>query len=148
MAGALRLNEALTFGKSGKVKDLDPYGFDLNEPSMSWTKDEVAGFTLSSLTVPPDQTLRLVVGATPFVHPELVLRQEFFVFINGLFVTFRSLSNAEKVNVPLPRSVISPRGMRFEFVIPTASSPKSLGLSDDVRKLGIALSDITIIAEK
>lgn len=148
MAGALRINEALTFGKNGKIKELDPYGFDLSEPSLSWTKEEVAGFTLSSLTVPPDQMLRMVIGATPFVHPELMARQEFFLFINGLFVTFRSLTNSEKVNVPLPRNVISPRGMRFELVVPTAASPKALGLSDDVRKLGIAISDLTIIAEK
>jgi hypothetical protein len=44
--------------------------------------------------------------------------------------------------------MLSPRGLRFEFVIPTASSPKSLGISQDIRKLGIAISEISIAVRK
>jgi hypothetical protein len=148
MAGVLRLNESLTFGKTGKIKDLDAFGFDLSETAISWTKDEVAGFTLGSLSAPPESALRLTVAAAPFIHPAQISRQQFFVFINGLFVGFRTLPAAEKVSFAVSRNVISPRGMRFEFVIPTAVSPKSLGLSDDVRKLGIAFSDLTFSIEK
>ena len=146
MPGTLKINEPVTFGKAGRIKDFDPYGFDLSEPSMSWTQEETARLTVMIAGLPPEPTLRLGIDATPFIHSNRVLQQQFFVFVNGLYVGFRTLAGPEQFNFPLPRTAISPRGVRFEFVIPTAVSPKSLGISDDIRKLGISLSQMTILS--
>jgi len=145
----LKLNEAVTFGKDGSIREMDPYGFDLSEPGMSWTQDEVAGFSVTlGGTVPLDAMLRLNITGRPFIQLERIERQQFFVFINGLFVGFRTLTTAAEVHFPLPRNALSPRGVRVEFVIPTASSPKSLGLSEDIRRLGIALSSVSLTLQK
>jgi hypothetical protein len=148
MAAPLRLNENVTFGRTGSVREMEPYGFDLSEQSMSWTQEEVAGFSVMVGSVPPDAVLRFHIGATPFIHTGYIERQQFFVFINGLYVGFRSLTTAEKVEFVLPRNVLSARGLRVEFVIPTASSPKTLGISNDVRKLGIAISEVSLAVHK
>ena len=148
MAAPLRLNENVTFGRTGSVREMDPYGFDLSEQSMSWTQEEVAGFSVMVGSVPPDAVLRFHVVATPFIHTGYIERQQFFVFINGLYVGFRSLTAAEKVEFVMPRNALSARGLRVEFVIPTASSPKTLGISHDVRKLGIAISEVSLAVHK
>jgi hypothetical protein len=145
----LKLNEAVTFGKSGSIAEMDPYGFDLSEPAMSWTQDEVAGFSVAlGGTVPLDAILRLNVSGRPFIQPGHVERQQFFVFLNGLYVGFRTLTAAAEVHFALPRNALSPRGVRVEFVIPTAASPKSLGISEDIRKLGIAISAVSLTLQK
>ncbi len=148
MASPLRLNEPVTFGKTGSVREMEPYGFDLSEFSYAWTQDEVAGFTVMVASMPPDASLRVHVNARPFTQTGQIERQQFFLFVNGLFVGFRNLTTAEIVEFPLPRNALSPRGLRFEFAIPSAQSPKTLGISSDIRKLGIAISEITIAAVK
>ena len=105
MAGSIKLNENLTFGKTGRIREMDPHGFDLSEPSISWTKDETAGLTVIPTAVPPDASLRMTVGATPFIHPGHANRQQFFVFINGRYIGFKTLAVAEKINFTLPRSL-------------------------------------------
>lgn len=145
----LKLNEAVTFGKSGSIREMDPYGFDLSEPSISWTQDEVAGFSVAlGGTVPLDAVLRLNISGRPFIQADHIERQQFFVFINGLYVGFKTLTTAAETQFVLPRNVLSPRGIRVEFVIPTASSPKSLGISEDIRKLGIAISAVSLALQK
>jgi len=145
----VKLNEVVTFGKSGSVAEMEPYGFDLSEPGHSWTRDEVAGFSLSlGGTVPLDTAIRLHITARPFIQPGHVERQQFFVFVNGLHVGFRTVTAATDVQFVLPRNALSPRSTRVEFVIPTALSPKSLGISQDVRRLGIALSAVSFNSQK
>jgi hypothetical protein len=148
MASPLKLNETVTFGKTGSVREMDPYGFDLSEPSLSWTQEEVAGFSVTVASVPMDSPLRLHISARPFIYERNIDRQQFFLFINGLYVGFRTIATAEVIEFVLPRNVLSPRGLRVEFAIPTAASPKSLGISQDVRKLGIAISEISLTLQK
>jgi hypothetical protein len=149
MPGQLRLNETVTFGKNGSIREMDPYGFDLSEQSYSWTQEEVAGFSgMFGGSVPVDAGLRLHIAARPFIQAGHVDRQQFFVFINGLYVGFRTLSTAQEMDFFLPRNVLSPRGLRIEFVIPTAFSPKSAGISQDIRRLGIALEQLSLALHK
>jgi hypothetical protein len=149
MPGQLRLNETVTFGRNGNIKEMDPYGFDLSEQLYSWTQEETAGFSIMfGASVPPDAVLRLNVAARPFTQAGHVDRQEFFVFINGLYIGYKILVAAQKSDFFLPRNVLSSRGLRIEFVIPTASSPKSAGISQDIRKLGIALEQLSITLQK
>jgi hypothetical protein len=148
MAGSVKLNEPVTFGKAGSIRSMEPYGFDLNEPGLSWTQEEVAGFSVMIGALPPDAILRLRIAASPFIQTGHIDRQQFFVFINGIFVGFRTLAGYDDVEFLVPRNVVAPRGLRVEFVMPTAASPKSLGISQDVRKLGIAISGLSFALQK
>jgi hypothetical protein len=148
MVGQFR-NEIVTFGRNGNIKDMDPYGLDLSEQSYSWTQEEVAGFSIMfGSSMPIDAALRLHVAARPFIQASHIDRQQFFVFVNGLYVGFRTLVVAAEIEFILPRNTQSPRGLRIEFVIPTASSPKSAGISQDIRKLGIALEKLRLVLQK
>jgi len=145
----LKLNEPVTFGKSGSIRDMDPYGFDLSEHGISWTQDELAGFSASVAgPVPLDAILCLTVTARPFIQPGKIEHQQLFVFVNGLFVSFRTLTAAEDMEFVLPSNAFASRGLCVEFVIPTASSPKSLGISQDIRKLGIAVTAVLLKLQK
>lgn len=138
MPGTAKLNKTITFGKDGKIRELDAYRFDMSEPSISCSQDEVAGFSFAMFALPPESGLRIIAGATPFIHAGHVSQQQFFIFVSGLYIGFRTLVVARKIDFVLPRNSMSPRGLRVEFVIPTAVSPKRLGISHDVCKLGIA----------
>ncbi len=148
MTASLKINENVSFGKGGNIREMEPYGFDLSEQGISWTVEQAAGFSVMVGSVPTDVGLRFHAGITPFIHPGQVDQQQFFVFINGIYVGFRTLDSAAKVDFALPRNVLSPRGVRVEFVIPTASAPKGLGISQDIRKLGIAVSEVSFALQK
>jgi hypothetical protein len=69
-------------------------------------------------------------------------------FANGLYAGFRTLVVAAQMKFLLPENPFSTRGLRIEFVIPTASSLKSAGISRDIRKLGIALEKLRLMSQK
>jgi hypothetical protein len=147
MPNNLKLNEVVTFGKKGTIQRLEPFGFDLSEELLSWTIEDMAGFSFA-IEGALDPNLRLKITAQPFVDQKKLVQQQFFVYLNGIMVGFCSLTGYQTMEFAVPRSAISTRGCRITFVIPTATSPKTLGLSADRRKLGIALSSVALITAK
>jgi hypothetical protein len=141
--GNIKLNEPITFGSEGKIREFEPYGFDLKEKELCWTVREEAGFSGNLGAVQGD--VRLQVSAMPYIPNEQVRKQQFFIFVNGQWTGFRSLSNFEVVEFILPRALVSARLVRIAFAIPTAVSPKELGLGEDVRKLGIAILKVAVL---
>jgi hypothetical protein len=143
MAGNIKLNEPITFGSDGTIGDFEPYGFDLGERELSWTAREEAGFSANFGAVQTD--LRLQLSAMPYVPEGLVVHQQIFVFANGQWLGFRSLSAFQILEFVLPRALISARLVKIGLAIPTAVSPKQLNLGEDVRKLGLALLKAVVI---
>jgi hypothetical protein len=139
----------VTFGKTGTIGGMHPYGFELSEASFSWTIANTAGF---SVTLARPLPLHLHVSTwPPFLARGRVDRQELFVFASGVFLGFKNLSAAVEENFafPLPEYVPAPGGLlHVAFVIPTAiHSPKSLGIGPDTRKLGVPLTAVSITKE-
>jgi hypothetical protein len=144
MSNLLKINEPITFGEQGNIQNFDPFGIDVSELSISWTIAQTAGFTVA-LTIPPTD-LRLMMSASPFTHAGAAPKQQIFVYANGIWIGFHTLTAHEEFGFTLPRNAISTRGTRISLVIPTATSPKSLNLSSDVRSLGVALSKLVILS--
>lgn len=146
MAKILKLNQALTFGKIGSIQDYEPFGFELSEAGQSWTVQGMAGFTFAADAVAADPNLKIRLVVTPFLYDDRILQQQLYVYINGLLAGYAALTGHETLEFPIPRGATSTRGSRVCLVIPTAVSPKSLGISADLRQLGVAVTSVTLAA--
>jgi hypothetical protein len=134
-------NKPITFGRHGTAKDLQCTGIDFSEDgNHSWTKAPVAEFAIQ-LPVARQEVL-LQLDAAPFIIPESVTAQKVFVFVGGLFTGYCSFTEPEVRALPLNRNALSGRALQLSLVIPTATSPASLRISDDERELGICLTSI------
>lgn len=139
---AISYNEPITFGRNGSAQGLSCIGIDFSEDgSQSWTSAPVAELDIQLPFARQD--IALEIDATPFLIDRRVTVQDVFVYTGGLFTGFAKLTGHMVLTFPLNRSTLSGRSTRLAMVIPTAVSPRSLGLSQDERELGIYLNAIT-----
>lgn len=137
----LQYNEAITFGKSGSFAQLSPIGFDLSEAGpLSWTVQQSCEFQ-ASLSI-PRQDIAFFINATPFQVPNSASAQSLFIYVNGLFQGFHTFRGSSVVEIPIRRHAITSRSTRIQFVLPNAVSPNSLGISGDLRELGLAITEM------
>jgi len=135
-------NEPITFGRDGTAQSLSCTGIDFSEDgTQSWTSAPVAEMDIQLPFARLD--IALEINASPYLIDELVTVQDVFVFTGGLFSGFAKLTGHTVLTFPLNRSTLSGRSTRLALVIPTAVSPRALGLSQDERELGIYLNAIT-----
>lgn len=140
----LRPEEVITFGAKGSVREFSPRGFDLDEPdSLSWTNRPTA--SLDFLAMPARTELAVELRVIPFLADGKVMSQQVSFYINGVWVGFETLVAGVVLRFDVPRAAFAQRSNRFSIAIPTAKSPKELGLSDDVRQLGLALQSFALI---
>jgi hypothetical protein len=145
-SGPLRYNEPITFGRLGSAKDLSGSGIEFDEDGHgSWTTAPVAELEFSLGFAKQDLLLQL--EANPFVIPEQIPQQKIFVFLNGLFVGYCAIRSRAVKQFNVNRGIISSRNTRLALVIPTAVSPQSLGLSEDIRELGLYITFIKFSVE-
>lgn len=138
---AINYNELITFGQSGTAKDLNCVGLDFSEEgNQSWTNGPFVEMDIQLPFVRQDVIFQL--QATPFIVPEAVSIQKVFIFLGGLFIGYSHFTNHDVKEFRVNRSVVSARSMRLSMIIPTAVSPASLSLSEDMRELGIYLTSI------
>lgn len=133
----------VTFGKSGSITTLPNSGFDLTDGDQSsWTEQQIAWLEIAPRWPAKDLALRF--DAFPFLFDSHVTHQQVFVYVNGLFCGLVNLFDHRSSEVYIPRNTISGRTTRITFAIPTAKSPQRLGISEDVRTLGIALTALSL----
>jgi hypothetical protein len=141
MQMALSYNEPITFGRHGTAMALNCTGIDfLEDGDASWTNAPVAELDIQLPFARQDLFFELT--ASPFIISDIVPAQKVFVYMGGLFVGFCSLVKYAVKTFPVCRSIISGRPVRLALVIPTATSPNSLHMSEDMRELGIYLNSI------
>lgn len=139
-------NESITFGANGSARALAPVGFDFSEEvSLSWTTEPCSELEFELAL--PRKDFFIAVTGVPFLHPGKINRQQLSIFVNGLFCGTRVFHENETHKFPVKRSAISGRTTKLQLFIPTATSPSDLGISADIRALGIAVSAIQISAE-
>ena len=140
MPASIDYGETVSFGRQGSVLRLETCGFDLSDGEQhSWTQRQTAEIEFGLRL--PNERVELAFEALPFLPPT-VAAQQVFVFLNGLIVGFTSLSERQVVSFPIARNSVSSRQNRLTFVIPTAVSPYALGLGDNRRQLGVALTSL------
>ncbi len=138
----INYNEPITFGRSGSALALNCAGVDFSdEGGRSWTFEPVAELDIQLPFARQDVAIE--VNASPFLVPDVLLVQNVFIYLGGLFIGYYSLKGHAIRSFPVNRAVVSGRSTRLALVIPTATSPSSLNLSEDLRELGIYLTSIT-----
>jgi hypothetical protein len=138
----LSYNAPITFGRDGSALSLNCDGIDFSEDEgRSWTQAPLAELDIQLPFARQDIAIEL--EATPFLVPEILSVQKVFIFLGGQFVGYYALKGHAIRSFQVNRSLVSGRSVRLSLVIPDATSPHSLGLSDDRRELGIYLTTIT-----
>ncbi len=82
----------------------------------------------------------LFIDATPYTVQDRISAQTLFIYVNGLFQGFHTFRGNMVLQIPIRRHAITSRSTRIQFVLPNAISPKSMGLSADLRELGLAIT--------
>lgn len=141
-----KCNSELSFGNQGQVLDYEPYGMDLTEPKIAWTTMTTAGFSFIPDEGAARPNLKLRLAVYPFLGGDKIAAQQMFVYLNGIHLGFADIGKSEVVEFPVPRMAISPRGCQLSMVIPTSATPSSLGLSNDIRRLGVAISSAVLVS--
>ncbi len=128
--------ERIDFAKP-EVENFIWYGWSGPDEQSTWTDGDRATvvFSLDPVT---DLTLQIKLG--PFLVPGKHDEQRVFISANGLQIDALTLrENVAKVyQIVLPKAALRQTNI-LEFSLPDAVSPSSLGVSKDVRKLGIAV---------
>ena len=138
---AISYNVPITFGRYGTAKGLNCSGIDFSEDgSQSWTSAPLAEMDIQ--LPPARQDVVVQIEASPFIVPTLVTAQQVFIYLGGLFIGFCKLAGHDLRTFPIQRSIISGRPNRMSFVLPDATSPRAMQLSEDMRELGIYLHAI------
>ena len=139
---AINYNEPITFGLGGTAEAMNYEGLDFSEESgQSWTNAPVAELDVQLPFARQDVEVELT--ASPFLAPGVLDAQSIFVFLGGLFVGYCTLRGHAVRSFPVSRNLVSGRPARLSLVLPNATSPHALALSEDRRQLGIYLASIT-----
>src|ERR1700732_663379 len=105
---ASNYNVPITFGANGTAQGLNCNGIDFSDGGdQSWTSAPVA--ELDILLPPARQDIMVRIDASPFLIPDVVLAQQVFIFIGGLFVGFHTLRGHQVMEFPLARGIVSGR---------------------------------------
>ena len=87
------------------------------------------------------QDVVIELNASSFLVDRVVPYQN--VFVCGLFVGFCRFKGYLIKSFLVSRAIISGRSTRLSLTMPTATSPNSLGIGEDLREPGISLASIT-----
>ncbi|MDX6611433.1 MAG: hypothetical protein QOD75_619 [Blastocatellia bacterium] len=119
------------------------YGWSEREPAFRWTDRGVATITFAIKEVSPS-TLRLRMA--PFLAEGKLARQRVEVQLNDQLITSLTLSDPvpREYEIELPLSALRKENV-LTFTLPDALSPQALGLSPDIRLLGISVYELVIV---
>ncbi len=141
--GAPYSGQTLRFGLEGDSQPYQSLGWSYAEHGATWTMGSDATLYLQ---LPPTFSathLRFsFLAYTPAQHPSLPFSIEMNGTQLGAFTT-SAAAPLSRLDIPVPPALLRPL-TRIDFLTPNAVSPTSLGLSDDLRRLGLALRTLSL----
>lgn len=138
-----QLGTILSFGKDGDSERFRTSGWSHTEDQQTWTDGNVALLEFSGL--PPSQALTLTMTLVGLTKPPELPAQPVTVFANGKQIADWQVSDKHQYTASIPADIVDQTGkLRLEFRMPKATSSKSLGINEDSRTLGVAVTDIVI----
>jgi hypothetical protein len=133
----------IDFSSSGDSQKYRVSGWADPEAEASWTdgNSAILEFKVQPTTTP----VKLTATVMGFVKPPELAVQPVDVVVNGEPVAHWEVAGKGEVSSVIPASLIPKDGtLRIQFTIPKATSPHSLGLSIDDRKLGLRVFDLVL----
>ncbi len=146
LAGGSKLNQPIRFGLYGDSKYFEENGWSKPEEGYTWTEGDQAA-------------LRIPIG--PTAAEELILRVRLFTLVKPGILDSRTVgivingvpagewrltaSDYQDQKVRIPRKMFEGTScLSIVFITRDAVSPKSLGVGNDARRLGVALTALRI----
>jgi hypothetical protein len=118
------------------------YGWSWGEKDFRWTDGKEAALAFA-VEDPRNKLLSIRIGA--FVVKDKLTEQNVRLFLNGSRLQDLVLNEepAKEYTFELDGNLLRERN-KLVFILPDAASPKSLGISEDQRRLGIRLESIEL----
>lgn len=135
---------SIIFSKTGNVSQYKTEGFSNPENGSTWTAAEVASVEIPLPEIAKDRFFYATLEASPFVAKRLK-KQTVSVFVNDEFITDFTMTGLNVYKFDLPHDLQKlGKVANVKFKISNPTSPKSLGLSQDDRKLGMSVKKLTL----
>jgi hypothetical protein len=138
------VGQQIQFGQGGGSEAYRKAGWSHTEQKFTWSEGNSAKLSLpiGKETGP----LNLNVAMAAFTHPPELPSQPVEVFVNGQkLAEWQVNANPAGYYVTIPADKITGVStLEIEFRTPKAISPKSVGLSEDGRVLGVCLASLEL----
>jgi hypothetical protein len=134
----------IQFGQGGGSEAYRTSGWSHTEQKFTWTEGNSAKLSLP--IGKQSGSLNLNVAMAAFTHPPKLPSQPVEVFVNGQkLAEWQVNSNPAGYSVAIPADTIKAGGtLEIEFRTPKAASPKSVGMSEDPRVLGVCVVSLEL----
>ena len=120
-------------------------GWSSLESNFFWSESRYASIILPIKSKKKKIGIQFIVQ--PFLYSGKIREQNLEIFINGIYCYGSTLvaDDQEIIFLEVDSSLIFSTAIKVDFMLPNAVSPAMLGLSEDMRRLGIKLFEINII---
>ncbi|NPV70653.1 MAG: sulfatase-like hydrolase/transferase [Firmicutes bacterium] len=131
----------IRFGEGGNAEHYQGVGWSLPEEGFTWTEAETASLLMP---VGPSRS-DLVLKATlfPFVAGGLD-KQKVEIYVGEERLGEWLVRDSGEYQMVIPKECVRDP-LRIDFALPGCVSPKELGVSSDLRTLGIAMRSVTVL---
>jgi hypothetical protein len=136
--------KGLSFSTRGNALPYCISGWAEPELGLIWTDGLNA--RLSFTVLPPTSDVSLVISCFPYLGEGKIPFQEMHIFVNFLRVGFTVLKAPSEIDISIPKHVFGQPKVNIDLYLPKAASPASLGLSNDLRELGVAVNRLMLAA--
>lgn len=133
------------FGSGGEGDRLKLTGWAGAEPPFTWTDGIAASLAIRLATT--QEPVQLQFKMCGMNVPKRLPSQRVDLYINSEKVVRWEVSDEAVFTVPVPEKFLSKPDplLVIDFYMPNASSPAALGVGGDSRRLGIRLSELTVL---
>jgi hypothetical protein len=114
------------------------------QSSEDWGVWSLGNEAVLELPIPKNPIRSLNLNLRAFVNPKHPI-QDVFITVNNEKQLYFQLNKFDQnfINLAIPESAKEMGTLKVKIEIPKAESPKSLGISEDDRKLGVGLVSAT-----
>jgi hypothetical protein len=133
----------ISFAEGGTATQYQVSGWSAAETDACWTEGDAASL---AFTLPPTES-DIVFKATVsgFTKPPELPSQPVDIFIDGKQITHWEIATKGVVQMVVPAGYVRDGQLQIDFKLPKASSPASLGVSVDQRRLGLRFFDVELV---
>jgi hypothetical protein len=137
------LNKRIIFSKEGNFSRYILSGWSNAEETHVWTNGKAASLAFKM----PDPLHDPVIEADvfPFIVPPVLLKQRVLLEVNGEKIGEQEIGSPETLRFTVPRSLwLKKENAVVEFILPDATTARSVGFSDDTRMIALGFTSLTI----
>lgn len=135
----------ITFNAGGNAAASMVSGWAMAEPIGTWTLGTHSLLEVSDLQ--PGTGYRGVVEVGPYLDLPVLTFQQLTISAGGFICVSQQLAETARLVFDIPAEAIGSDGrLRLELACPMATAPATIGASSDIRKLGVCVWSLELIA--